>query len=399
MTYKNAKIILFASIFVAMVLSISVTSLAEAAPNEHANEMSKYKTVDIGKFADGTLDEQKGVDRINYLREICITTKDCHEDEIEQINNEVKKLYKVDPEQRELMDVNIELFQEYMENVLFSNLETGEERMNSFPIVSIGVNSKGKAIQITLDSDYAKGKDFNKYKKIIDDFFDKDVKVKIRVSEGIYIDSHTYNREYLTVSPLQGGASIGLETSSGLYNCTIGYLATDSNGNVGIVSAGHCPDSVGDTVRQPVTGINDVAEVTRKISSTYCDCSFSILDDQNNFGPYVLYNSQYSIGVTGTNTIGTDDVGITIAMSGAVSGYRTGQITDNSFDVYDNGVRILSKVVVAQYVSSVGDSGAPILDGSKLTGIHVAHDITNGDDYSVNISRTNSYLRVTPEVT
>ncbi len=105
MTYKNAKIVLFASLMVAMILPFSGMMMAEAAPNEHANKMAKYQTVDIGKFADGTLDEQKAVDRINYLRDICIIENDCHEDEIGQINNEVKKLYKVDPEQRELMNV------------------------------------------------------------------------------------------------------------------------------------------------------------------------------------------------------------------------------------------------------------------------------------------------------
>ena len=41
MTYKNAKTILFASLLVAMILPFSVMSMAEAAPNENANDKAK----------------------------------------------------------------------------------------------------------------------------------------------------------------------------------------------------------------------------------------------------------------------------------------------------------------------------------------------------------------------
>lgn len=311
-------------------------SVYAAGFNEHQLESVSD---DIGKVADGTFDEKVAQDRLEYLMIDQMETGVLHAEEITAIETEYQKLYVMDSEVRVDYEKLSDIVGQKMEDIHADKSRTIQDRLSEFPIVSVGVDSKTKSIQIALDSDYVSEADLSKWKGKIHKMLKNDnANITLRLSSGISADSHTSSRVAWEYDPLYGGASIGFVDGQNLIGCGVGYIATENeSGDEGFVSAGHCTKlngygQTGEDVYQPVDAANSNERVVGVVdeedftSSTYCDCSFTEFGSGESGLPRVIYSSTSYYPVTSQYTISSSSEGLTVIMSGPESGVETGTI-------------------------------------------------------------------------
>ncbi len=408
MTTKTIKTILFASVIAALIIPVSGMMMADASPNEHASEKAVGP---IGKVSDGTFSEANAQERLSQLFIEQMESDVSHADEIEEIETEYQKLYVMDSEVRADYEILSDKISQKMEDIHADKSRSIADRLSEFPIISVGVDSKTKSIQIALDSDYVSESELNQWKGKIHKMLKSDnAKITLRLSEGISANSHTSSRVTWEYDPLYGGASIGFEDGQNLLGCGVGYIATENgSGDEGFVSAGHCTKltgygQTGEDVYQPVDTANSDERVVGVVdeedftSSTYCDCSFTEFGEGESGLPRVIYNSNSYYPVYSQYTISSSSEGLTVIMSGPESGVETGTIdTWKVSSIYIEGIdATLKNTFKSTYDAVNGDSGSSVLRLNGIAGIHVASEDDGSYTYGVTVSRTNSYLGVSP---
>lgn len=406
MTTKTIKKMLILTAVLTMV--IIPGSVYAVSFNEHQLESVSD---DIGKVADGTFDEKIAQDRLEYLMIDQMETGVSHEKEITAIETEYQKLYVMDSEIRAEYEILSDMLSQKMEDIHADKSRSIADRLSEFPVVSIGVDSKTKSIQIALDSDYVSEVDLDKWKgKIHTMLKDNDANITLRLSEGISSNSHTSSRVAWEYDPVYGGASIGFVDGLNLLGCGVGYIATENgSGDEGFVSAGHCTEldgygQTGEDVYQPVDAANSNERVVGEVdeedfsSSTYCDCSFTKFDSGESGLPRVIYSSTSYYPVTSQYTIISSSEGLSILMSGPESGVETGTIdTWKVTSIYIEDIdATLKNTFKSTYDAVEGDSGSSVLRLNGIAGIHVASEDDGSFTYGVTVSRTNAYLGVQP---
>lgn len=237
MTTKTTKMLMLTA---ALTMVIVPGIIYAAGFNEHQTESV---SANIGKVADGTFDEKVAQDRLEYLMTDQVETGVSHEKEITAIETEYQKLYQWDFEERQRYE---EFSDIVLDNVIMLQTEAGstsEKHMESLPIIGVNAYAKTKSLEITINENHATEKDLPRIQKFIQGVIGEDVRVNYKFSQPVKLDSHTSNRESLTVDPLKGGASVGFRDGQVQQGCTAGYMATENgSGDEGFVSAGHCTE-------------------------------------------------------------------------------------------------------------------------------------------------------------
>ena len=208
------------------------------------------------------------------------------------------------------------------------------------------------------------------YIKSIREVVGNDVDITISPMDVLHMQSCT-SRTASVCDPIKGGVAFD---ANGSGACTVGFKAT-FDGDTGFVTAGHCVDEmIGSfaTINQPVHNSSDIGNVESEYfyNNTDCDCGFvSVLDSERSMdnGVYGNYDP-----VTTANPF----VGMTVKLSGASSGIKSGVIYDIGMNYWaymdDDDIPdvYLIEMVLVTYPQSVGDSGSPIMSGNALVGIH-----------------------------
>lgn len=166
------------------------------------------------------------------------------------------------------------------------------------------------------------------------------------------------------IRPLQGGIQIvNNDVTTNKYS-TAGFIAHNSSGNYYLVTTGHS-GSVNDSFSQGGSFIGLMAG--SNVSGTN---DSGIISIPSSLASKKVYgNTSGDITLTSAQASNSDNVGDRVCISGAVSGYNCGVITN--VDVYDNiAGYVMNHVRAATYTSATGDSGSVIFDGSVLKGVH-----------------------------
>jgi len=191
----------------------------------------------------------------------------------------------------------------------------------------------------------------------------------------VLANSNPYDPARQRYRPLIGGIQIEIMTPSlrPYGNCTIGYVARDRNGNLGIVTAGHCVNFRTDYVAyQPnydIRGSNRIGTPT--IVDRYSDSAFIPF---NNVAPWILnitYISNKYVGVMMlVNEISSwDFVDYYITTRGLF--YKTGRTTgttsghilykcDYCIELINGNVFVFYRLLITNIYAERGDSGAPL---------------------------------------
>ena len=176
---------------------------------------------------------------------------------------------------------------------------------------------------------------------------------------------------------------------------SIGYRAVDSEGNKGIVTAGHC-FSVGDAVYYSPNYMVHNAELWGMCKYSahddgYIDAAFCVVNDPVYQPSNKLFSIDWGHTTTGGQSQSIDTlstklaqptIGLVINSIGATSGRRSGTVKYSTFNVpRDNTAYALSDVIIANYVSNDGDSGGIVYAYQSLTNTRFTVGINKGRVY------------------
>jgi len=322
---KTTKIILFASLIAALVLPFSGM-----------------------EFADAEKVSNKGQDKIKNQRSDNSIPLDKSE-------KDLKKWFvdQTDPIKKQLAKDK--------KTILVDALIVEEEsigktaRLNSIPIIGVGYDYVDNSLEIHIDSAKFNEKNVAKYIKKIRSIVGDEVDITISPAE--LAETTACGSRTGVCTPLKGGVQYG---PSG---CSTGFAAT-YQGDSGFLTAGHCDNgNAGNDAKQPRYGsVIGTIEKETFWGNTRCDCGFISVTGSMDDGIF---------GLSDPNTTASPFNGMSVTMSGVTSGVKSGSVTDADYDVYysDEGVWF-REAVKTNYGSNGGDSGAPVVSGSSLVGIH-----------------------------
>ena len=181
------------------------------------------------------------------------------------------------------------------------------------------------------------------------------------------------------IRPVLGGVKVH---SNGDYS-TLGFVATDSSGNRGVVTTGHM-GAVGLSLYQPDPAASGafIGTITTR-GNTYSDSAWTRFASGVTSVPKV-----YESASTYTTFRYWDDFPstTTVYMSGVSSGVRSGSTVYIANVWNDYYQKYIYNQYYATYSSSGGDSGAPVYEKwstgeTVVVGIHMGR--SNGTGYSI----------------
>ena len=231
-----------------------------------------------------------------------------------------------------------------------------EEQRKLIPMTSIGYDYVSNALEVTINPAMYNEEKILVYIENIREIIGDEIDLTIAPQDYSIRDSCITRKS--SCNPLEGGIEIGEA------GCTIGFKAT-YKGDIGFVTAGHCFNSAGQSVTQPIGGaiIGTVKKET-DYDGTSCDCAFvkATIPVEDGAVHGLLFD------LTGT---GNHFAGKHVILSGKNSGIEEGVITDTGRDV-DFGGELVLDLVVTTYKSQGGDSGGTVASdiGNKLMGLH-----------------------------
>ena len=230
MTKNNIKVILFASLIVAMVLPYSVMNMADAVSNENADEKAKK-----------------------------ITGKTHIKDTLERAPDTLTE------EKRMLIRGHIDTLSAIMSETLADG---------TIPMVGVGTDFKEESLKVKLLREGLTEEKIKLYVERIREIVGNDIDITILPSE---IGTFTACSQSGDCEPLQGGTKITVE--SGL-SCSMGFKAS-YDGKTGFITAGHCNSGniggTGEDVGNPSASAGDklgVVHANDFENNSWCDCIF-----------------------------------------------------------------------------------------------------------------------------
>ncbi|OPX65175.1 hypothetical protein [Methanoregula sp. PtaB.Bin085] len=247
------------------------------------------------------------------------------------------------------------------------------------PMIGKGIDMKG-SIVVMINKDWVVNQSVLKeiYEKISEQGRQKGIEnIPCRfISMGLMETQATRTEQ---IRPVIGGTKVHM---AGYYS-TLGFVATDSSGNRGIVATGHM-GSIGSSVYQPdptVSGAFIGYKTT--LGNTYSDSSWTQLTSGVTSNPKV-YESASAYKTF--NYWDDNPSGLTLYMSGVESGLTTGSTVYQANVWNDHYGKYIQNQWYATYSSATGDSGAPVYEKystgeTVLVGIHVGR--SNGTGYAI----------------
>lgn len=382
MITKNAKIVLFASLIVAMVMPVSAIALENkplTAEEEvafvqnhfdklYAANVEKHE-IESGNLSDTFVTEQAKTDRIAQLDAIV----DRETSILEDFQVQLREKYAVDPAFKEkYLQARDKL------NSLYGTME--------IPLTGITYGDDRKSISVGFNSDELTEEKNKAYWEEL---------VKQEIAEFSIPLQFTYRSVGNTSSdesctaldddcdPIVGGVEIAGEWHGG--PCSIG-LPIKQGSTEGWITAGHCVgygdytlSSSDDDVDQPTPSDPEIGKATELIWESGCDCAFI---EKNSGDSYQEKKVWYSSNYYTTMTFFTDRVADStyVLLTGSTSGVKTGIVYNNDATSYEDNIGF-DVVELTTDISANGDSGGAYTNLSKnnFYGIHKGFHSSSGN--------------------
>lgn len=385
MTTKYIKIVLFASLIVAMIVPLSMMDISAAT--QDANGAIGKTTIVNGSLTSQIpgweerddmarkLDSlENDTDKANLQKQIDVKSAEIQKWLGTRMDN--TKMQSSQEKSEMLTNVQMNLIQTYGQEYAFEML----------PIGQIGYDYVNNAIEIAIHPAVFSDENIQRYEKNIREIIGKEIDITFTKDQIVHLQACT-DRNTTECQPIQGG--VLYDVNDGLP-CTVGFAATYSS-KTGFVTAGHCVDGGGSTteIEQPTASTIDIGNVVSEKYAAFttmsCDCAFIEETHANRS------MSDKVFGMVDPATTANPFVGMQVTMSGGKSALRTAFVNGigitRSLDLDFNGVfdTFITDTARAPYLSQSGDSGSPVMSGNSLIGIHFSgvDSLQSGDRFFI----------------
>jgi hypothetical protein len=243
-----------------------------------------------------------------------------------------------------------------------------EQDFADIPLVASFVDQRDGKLLVLIDvkGEETKAEYENRVKSLIND-----PEVDLKIYEGYFVRESCTARD-ADCDPLYGGIEIYSPDTSEYSSLTIG--ATNDNSVAGFVMSGHAAGAVDTIIKQGGT-TDTVGQVITNpsLSNRASDSAFVDLTSTEDNTDQVYRTSSTKFTVVSTSTPAYQDH---VMISGISSEVSDGYVIGTSLTVYDS-IGTLTDQMAADYTSTFGDSGAPVMEYRStagdvdLHGIHV----------------------------
>lgn len=251
---------------------------------------------------------------------------------------------------------------------LSQKMET--KNLSDIPLVGTFVDQRDGKLLVVVDAEGKETK--SEYERRVKALIN-DPTIEIKLYEGYFTRDSCSARDD-NCDPLYGGIEVYSPDTSDESSLTIG--ATNTSEDVGFVMSGHAAGAITTSIKQGGT-TDTVGEVITNpsLDNRKSDAAFVELTSTEDNTDQVFESSSSKFTVTGTASPSYQDH---VMISGVgYGGISDGYVTGTDLTVYDEKHGTLKEQVAADYISYVGDSGAPVMeyrsDAGDVTlyGIHV----------------------------
>ena len=342
MTYKNAKTILFASLIAAMILPFSGMMMAEAAPNNNANDNVKGKLhITDSKDNMGTeVAELNQYHKVLKDENSSQADKDNAANRMNEIKESLEQKVTMSNEKRDIIRGHIDDVSGVIDKLIRANV----------PVVLVGTDHENESLRIGIDREGLTDAKVQDIEQKIRAIVGENIDITIQYSDKIAFTACSQTGD---CEPIQGGVKI---TPSGYTPCSMGYRAT-YGGQEGFITAGHCTSgNTGVDVGNPTGWWWDkIGSVTANgfDISTFCDCAFVSATEEN-------VSSEIYDGITLSGTKFPDMYTWTFFEGHNTRGSYAG-ITDNYVNIVIGTVTVYGVVETNGYAEG-GDSGGTVYE-------------------------------------
>jgi len=357
MTYKNAKIVLFAGLIAAMILPFSGMTIAEAESQKEKTLFEKFMTL---------AHKQKEI-------QTKLITAEHSGDEFN-----IDKLQKSIDTIQKKMDV---LQYKYYDSIAMSDseirvleengLKVFNELSNPDSSLYLGVSPDGYFVsQISKKTHLI-------FEESISNTFSAVAKLQSNDNKGEFngmaysVGFPQKTSHFISCSDREDDCNYlmgGLAVEEGGETSTMSFWAKHDNGDIGFVMTAHGANAQGNTIDQYPTRDVGVVDVITSESWGECDCAF--VDASETVVERVHYAANDADSITSYST-SNPSIGTWLQISGVSSG--------TIFGTYEGNHSIYGMMIDAD--TSGGDSGAPVTSiGSYITVYGMVH--ADGSSYT-----------------
>lgn len=381
MTTKNAKITLMLAVVATLFIPVS----AMAVNDNQKIGKTVIKTDISQKISDKTLQRLQQLEEQRDLAK-SDTDKKQIQNQIDTIMQQARENRPViDPQRKAEYELKVDLL---TEAITLETLKVSPvEKKSVIPWTTISFDENENALAVGIHQDFAQLPNMQKYAQMIRTFLGNDVDL-VLYNGSDYWELGACTRT-TNCNPIEAGVQMQVINHN---NCTTGFKATYL-GKSGFVTAGHCADlQTGNNVGQ-ATISNVIGKVTKETfnkGSTFetCDCAF--IESTTSVAKKIFGVSIYP------NHKDTAMQNDWVKMSGKVSGVKTGTVASTSSSITLSDGTILVQVVIANYSSTNGDSGGPVLEAFSASpaflGTNVAFNTGTSQSAYVKYSKFESHF-------
>jgi len=359
MTYKNAKIVLFASLMVAMILPFSGMMMAEAATNENANDKAKFKNHEADKIMkdlSSYIISKSGEPKLHSANDLKEMKK--LQDKLEKSQQEHKERI-IDKELREDM-------KEARKLISKSDIPT--------TITAVGIDHV--YIQLTEKNTTYE----NEISVLMGD-------TPYVIDYGNGLKRGACESTQSDCDPEIGGLEIQIDNPIGTdRDCSIS-IPMQKDGSDGFLTAGHCFTDTYGYVYQPIIPSGFIGYSLDSWQSFEnngeCDCAwiidYSATVQQN--GVFAYSNAYWVISSTEDPEAG-DLAMLRGQHNNNGNWWESDVITYGNIGFTDDGVTTLGAMAFPSPFQA-GDSGGAVFYNGNYIGIAVAGGLINGVQHTV----------------
>lgn len=377
MTFKNAKTVMFASLIAAMILPLTTMGFAVA---DDVNSENIGKTLIKEKLSHKEIPLK--IEKKNLLKTYQELESDSEkvilEKQIDALNNKITQWYedRFDQSKYDLASEKQQILSEYIVELSYQKGITESQKL--LPISMIGYDYVENSLEISINPKYFTSENIEGYLTEIRNVVGNQVDITISPMEILKTQACT-SRTASVCDPIKGGVEFEVDND---YLCTVGFKAT-YDGDTGFMTAGHCIENLTSvTINQPDHDSDDIGDGVEDYyyHNSDCDCGFVKETHANRSMDDGVY------GLVDPGQTANPFVGMTVTMSGAVSGNENGNVDHINTNAWvdddndGNGDKFIKEFILSDYGQDIGDSGAPVMSGNSLVGLHAAGD---GEDIAV----------------
>lgn len=363
---KNGKTLLFASLLVVITLTLSVTSLADAQPNENANDKAKEMTA-----KEKVLNEK--IDKIGKsVIELQIKNQALeHIPDNDKVRNENAR-------DLELLFAELDRLAPPTPNVKFpkgleKQMEDAKLRLWEFaPVYALGINHETGLLDVKVSSN-------ENLDKQIQEIAGEKIPLNIEYGTNTFkLQAGSCSTTTGFCDPIIGGSD-GHDKYYG-KPCTVSIAVMRDNwpyaDEKGIIIPDHCNPRTSDYYQTDTSKSSHKVGTQTKDGGWYCDCDFVKSDSRS------IDTSKITVGSSDYTTSGNSDIADErwIFMYGSTSGFDAGKIKEVGQEWKDpNTEKKYKNLYKIQYISFTdGDSGAPVIDyyNGNYGGMNIGTDGT-----------------------